>query len=866
MGDAKDTRFVFDAETSGLDSKLDNTGKKAEKMNEKLRDPSMANAIQKMNIGYMQASYAIGDMSAGIQNFRMGLMGVANNIPMIIQQFMAAKAEVDAINAKLEEGQKKATMGQVLIKSFSGMGGILISVNALMTALQVVIALMNSKSTGESQYSLEAYFKRAQDALEKLKGYTEDYMAKIGEAEVEGKKLQMLTDIFVELASVTNRTHKEQRELNGTINDLTKVYPEFGKAIDVANMSFSQQMDWITKIKANLGDYTEALIATARVASATSKLATALNLQSENQITHSRYFNEHRKDYEKDIAETMKGLPGYTWSQTEEYIRKMPDWLTYLPRTPKSIRNAKEFMNKNAEFSKIGTQNDKNVADAEALFNSIKPVLKESEYIGGGNLTGTEKKAKKDPRESYTYMTVFKDLLDSLDAGNYDLEAKVKETLAGIKNSKAILNKEVLKNYGTLTSHDAMAKLASGNAELREKGQTAIKDDVKDYLAGLKKQAEIDKRNTDLSIFLNADEKELQKKAIAERLAKNTSDTWAKFGIYIGDSKDGMLASQDAIIATNEVAITFMEHVKTFNERITSIFENVAGVNTGDKYADRQAKAKKAFESRNAEIAKMNPLDAIERLKIILAKAQNEKAYKTESDSIESDKQFDYAKQREELKAYLNVMDEYAQKIKIENELYDKLKKEINNRGDKDKNQQLLDLDKQHEANLEGLTDKAQILKGAFSSAFSATISAGMQSIYIFKEQNSLLEVFINSLGRAVVQLTAMKLAEGAVNAIFAGATGGATGTGFFSKIFGGIGSIFKGVFAQEHFLNNNLLDYGTVGGGSMNDLVRRMYNNPTFITQQPNVTVKLNGNMSVKGRELQYVIDTDNRHRSTYE
>ncbi len=85
-----------------------------------------------MNMAIMQSGYILNDASMIAVNFRMALMGVANNIPMVVQGIMAAKNEASGMGK---------TLGQVAMQSIKGPGGILLAVNGLLLALQLLPGL-----------------------------------------------------------------------------------------------------------------------------------------------------------------------------------------------------------------------------------------------------------------------------------------------------------------------------------------------------------------------------------------------------------------------------------------------------------------------------------------------------------------------------------------------------------------------------------------------------------------------------------------------------------------------------------------------------------------------------------------------------
>lgn len=127
---------------------------------------------QNMNMAIMQGGYALGDAAMIGVNFRFALMGIGNNIPFVIQGLMAAKNEAS---------QMGKTLGQVAMQSIKGPGGILLAVNAVMFAMQVLPGLFDDGTQA---------IEKQKDAVEELtKEYEKLTRAQIGHYLVDLKKL-----------------------------------------------------------------------------------------------------------------------------------------------------------------------------------------------------------------------------------------------------------------------------------------------------------------------------------------------------------------------------------------------------------------------------------------------------------------------------------------------------------------------------------------------------------------------------------------------------------------------------------------------------------------------------------------------------
>ncbi len=125
------------AKETGTDIKtLFNTDKEAQNLISQLKTfqtelatniPAATNAsvqsVGKMNMAIGQLGYLVGDADMFFMNFRMGMMSIANNFPMVVQYMQYARQEAQMLNM---------TFGQALVQSLTGPGGLLLAVNAAM--------------------------------------------------------------------------------------------------------------------------------------------------------------------------------------------------------------------------------------------------------------------------------------------------------------------------------------------------------------------------------------------------------------------------------------------------------------------------------------------------------------------------------------------------------------------------------------------------------------------------------------------------------------------------------------------------------------------------------------------------------------
>lgn len=114
----------------------------------------MATGTNQMNQAMGQLGFMIGDADMFMMNFRMGMMSIANNVPMVVQGLMYAK------EAAQKTGQ---SFKSALVGSLMGPGGVMLAINALMFALNVLPRLFEDSD------------KAVEEHKEKLKSLREEY-------------------------------------------------------------------------------------------------------------------------------------------------------------------------------------------------------------------------------------------------------------------------------------------------------------------------------------------------------------------------------------------------------------------------------------------------------------------------------------------------------------------------------------------------------------------------------------------------------------------------------------------------------------------------------------------------------------------
>lgn len=188
---------------------------------------------QKMNMAMMQTGYIMNDAQMFLVNFRMGLMGIANNIPMVVQLLAEARKEITTMGGSIKD---------VLIKSLTGAGGLMLAINGVMFLMQLLPGLF-SKTTE----SIEDQ-KAAVDALR-------DSYSRLTKAEIENRIVDYKSQL-AELESKHNKT-SEMRQIGGIKSDKYErvqltLEERFGDDLARYN-SLNQQIKLLEEINLNRG-------------------------------------------------------------------------------------------------------------------------------------------------------------------------------------------------------------------------------------------------------------------------------------------------------------------------------------------------------------------------------------------------------------------------------------------------------------------------------------------------------------------------------------------------------------------------------------------------------------------------------------
>lgn len=117
--------------------------------------------VSQMNNALGQLGYGLGDASMFMVNFRMGMMSIGNNIPVVVNGLMQAKKAAE------ESG---GTFKSVLVSSLAGPGGVMVAINGVIMLTQILSTVM--QDSGKKAKETAAELEKVADSIVKLKSFT----------------------------------------------------------------------------------------------------------------------------------------------------------------------------------------------------------------------------------------------------------------------------------------------------------------------------------------------------------------------------------------------------------------------------------------------------------------------------------------------------------------------------------------------------------------------------------------------------------------------------------------------------------------------------------------------------------------------
>ncbi len=166
--------------------------------------------INQMRMAMNQFGYVLNDAQTFMISARMGLMGISNNLPMIVQLMQDAR----------KAAGENASMMQLLTKSITRGGGLIIGINALLLLLNIIPGLFEKSSDGAEEFS-----------------HTLDELAKTNNI-------------------VTSGFEKLKKEIdNLSFAELSKKYKEMVAGISEQNEKLREELSIWEKFLSSLGGY-----------------------------------------------------------------------------------------------------------------------------------------------------------------------------------------------------------------------------------------------------------------------------------------------------------------------------------------------------------------------------------------------------------------------------------------------------------------------------------------------------------------------------------------------------------------------------------------------------------------------------------
>lgn len=325
----------------------------------------MVTASNSMTMAIDQFGWALSDADMFTVNFRMGLRSVANNIPMVVQYLGLAANEAKRTGVSFMDLAKNSIMGG---------GGILLAVNLLMFAMQVLPTLFDSGTEAA---------KRQKDAIDELKKSYDN----LTKAEIEKQLIEYQKQLD-ELAA----KHPKTVQVNygkGEIYTETAATEEIQYGADWANVkALRDRTKALNELLLNYGQLEEA-----------QKNLTLLQKEQEklNENKGSEYYWQKIIPKAKDFEEAKKVLQqwiAYQQAAVNELKGKqtaatgnsnLPQWMGNQAQTLEAERIADEKIiadkdNANKDYLQLNEELEAAEKEHEAIMLRVKGATSEASY------------------------------------------------------------------------------------------------------------------------------------------------------------------------------------------------------------------------------------------------------------------------------------------------------------------------------------------------------------------------------------------------------------------------------------------------------------------------------------------------------
>lgn len=199
---------------------------------------AMAGGTSSASMAIQQLGFAVGDAGQLMNNFRGAVMGISNNMPFVIQYIMEMNASAKAA-------------GTTGLKAFgaalTGPAGILLGINAVMFAMQVMPDLL--KMIGTSSTNTAKSLKSTKDILKELNSVM---LASNVMSSDTTRSVLVEGMAFHELTTRLTKTTAGTKERKVIVDQIQSTYPEYIKNIDLNKASEIELAKWVNNSTAAL--------------------------------------------------------------------------------------------------------------------------------------------------------------------------------------------------------------------------------------------------------------------------------------------------------------------------------------------------------------------------------------------------------------------------------------------------------------------------------------------------------------------------------------------------------------------------------------------------------------------------------------
>jgi hypothetical protein len=311
--------------------------------------------LNQMNMAIMQTGYVMNDAQMFLVNFRMGMMGVANNIPMIVQNFTQAKQAAGGA----------ATGFQLITKSLMGGGGLILAINAVMFVANALPMILDK--TGEQAGKTKLKLDDLTTSVNRLSDGFSDV-----QKEIDGLSFQELSDRYEALILGINASERKLKE-----DSIWKTIWSGITFRPLTNFLFGRDFFWQTAFDGPSSDDTNTL-----------QMQEKLKVKIEDTGNKIKSFIT--------AGHTAKSLLGLSPDDRKEMSKHLEDILNTWPEATKNMEIGYGDKLKEAEgfYFRIGSYAREDVKKLNDLIESIDPNKKKTVKDDASALASEKKEAE----------------------------------------------------------------------------------------------------------------------------------------------------------------------------------------------------------------------------------------------------------------------------------------------------------------------------------------------------------------------------------------------------------------------------------------------------------------------------------------